>query len=360
MVVAVRKRQLRVEYFLGSKSDEAQPSLSMEIVGEQLCQPASKVVEWYCRATGKKRKEAKWLALMTAAKEPIDLDSACIEDLEEIVYVLPYLRPEEPMADPYVVFCAETSLTKWQPSSSDETEVDLRYLQFLERAWHNGCALGAERLAILGNGRGRLKREMLLRDKTSRSSDEDKYMDVVPPGVAERDWTRFVAAREWKRDGDHCLIPITFRPKDALIAYQQSTELLAHRWEAYDEGAKYHSWARTKFIALLDDFKRALFVSTAVAYILSNDPQACLEHLRTSTPTIGPPLAYHLAFSRAESLRRLGFPKLALEVLINTAADTTTPFTEKQKRAIQTAISSLEDTVSSLPAKSARRTKKRW
>lgn len=349
-VMALEKpRTVRLQY----EEADGKWSFSMQLNSDHLERRVSKILTWFCRATGTLCPSK--LQLVQPTGETIELDMPIgdvFPDAESEAYVVPWILVDpEVRADPFALFCAEDGVLIPRPASTIKPSVSLRYLRFLDKAWSQGCALGSTRLAILEAGRRRLAADL-----STEVSDEDEY--DPPSGVNPKDWSRFAAAREWKHDGDHWLAKAK-QPsdaKDALLAYEQAADLL-------DDFQPSSTWAQSRFMALIKDLDRALRISTAVALLVSGDPQACVDHLRGQETDQEP----DLVFCRVEALRRLGFPKLALDVLLTLNQEEQAPgrgLDESQQAVIEAAQDSLRTKLRQLEEAASknggRRVKKRW
>lgn len=205
--------------------------------------------------------------------------------------------------------------------------------------------------------------------ETSSSSDDDGDDDVEaacprPPGISPKFWRRFLAACEWKADGDRLLAQRGLRARDAVLAYDLSNSFVGAR-DVADAGASLlgDAWACRRLAPLLRAVARATALNGAVALLASGESQACLDALARPAPNPGllraDPDDVDALFCRAEALGRLRFPGLALDQLNALDAAVGSSLDAKKRTTLEAAIQSAADKVAALKAP-RRKTKKRW
>lgn len=281
--------------------------VSLTLSEAELALPASKLFEWVGPG-----------CLIVCGDRVMD-EATPLAALSEVT-LRPWLEPsleDNDRVDPWAVFSEDDRLTLWRPP----TPASLRGLRNLG----------------------------LSTDEPT--DDEPSEFDTlrVPKGVDRRAWTRLLTAREWKADGDALLA--SRKHVEAVRAYDQALDLVEDdvmTWKTESQ-----AWALRRLRPAVTDLAEALAVSKAVAAILAGEPQTALDALDAKSTDVD------VVFTRAQALRRLSLPKLALDVLNTIDVDTAMPdVAECQRRTLARAKTNLQAALDSGPR--VRRTKKRW
>ena len=257
----------------------------------------------------------------------------------------------------------------------------------------------------------------------SSDSDDDESLLPRPAGLDPKFWGRFLAAREWKADGDRLLAQRGLRARrgarhqrvlQGCSADTASLSPLTHLFEtrerassreslwngrarpsrpargpaaqardaalAYDVCQEYintddvtqcregnalcgQPWAAKRFAPILEAFWRATALNAAVALLASGESQPAIDALARTAPNLGllrwAPMDPEGLFCRAEALNRLRFPGLALDQLAVIKDKLLDSLDDKNQKTLDAAIANMQDKIAAL-AKPKRKTKKRW